>query len=151
MLHVLPLTFKPLSQQINVLQVHGVNTDWHTRELSQSLVAKQVCLGPVVRAACTDFAVKSKTSPCFLQQLSSQLAATWFVARQFWFVGCKTRNIAILLDLQLCCKQAARFLLPVLKYDKIRKFRFKSEFTLLQSSSRLFQLAYFVKCKRTLL
>lgn len=27
MLHVLPLTFKPLSQQINVLQVHGVNTD----------------------------------------------------------------------------------------------------------------------------
>ena len=44
----------------------------------------------------------------------AQLATTgWFVARQGLNLGGKTRNIALLLVLQQCCKTSCRFLLPV--------------------------------------
>ena len=69
---------KPVLQQIRLLQVELTLTfDWikfrgshpiHRRVTS--LVAKQVCLGPLKRATCTDFVTKSRTSLYFLQQLS---------------------------------------------------------------------------------
>ena len=60
----------------------------------------------------TYYVTKSRTSLYFPQQLS-QLATTWFVARQVWFLGGKTRNIAIQLVLQQCCITSCTFSLKV--------------------------------------
>ena len=76
-----------------------------------SLAAKSVCLGPVKREMSTYYVTKSRTSLYFPQQLS-QLAITWFIARQVWFVGGKTRNIAIQV-LQQCCITSCTFSLKV--------------------------------------
>ena len=49
-----------------------------------SLVAKQVCLGPLKRATCTDFVAKSRTSLYLLQQLSTTFQDrfdSWVVKR----------------------------------------------------------------------
>ena len=61
------------------------------------------------------------TSPFFckndqraLKPVLRQPAATWFVARQVWFVDGKTGNIAVQLVLQQCWKTSYTFLLPVL-------------------------------------
>ena len=53
-----------------------------------SLAAKQVCLGPVKRAQLVQI---------FLQkvELLPTYTPIWFVARQIWFMGGKTSNIAI--------------------------------------------------------
>ena len=77
-----------------------------------SLAAKSVCLGPVKREMSTYYVTKSRTSLYFPQELS-QLATTWFIARQVWFVGGKTRNIAIQLVLQQCCITSCTFSLKV--------------------------------------
>ena len=76
-----------------------------------SLAAKSVCLGPVKREMSTYYVTKSRTSLYFPQQLS-QLETTWFIARQVWFVGGKTRNIAIQV-LQQCCITSCTFSLKV--------------------------------------
>ena len=77
-----------------------------------SLAAKSVCLGSVKREISTYYVTKSRTSLYFPQELS-QLATTWFIARQVWFVGGKTRNIAIQLVLQQCCITSCTFPLKV--------------------------------------
>ena len=89
MLRVLPLTFKPVLQQISLLQVAWTLTfDWikitrdsrHTGELSYVTFAD---LRPVKRATCTDFVAKSRTTLYFRQQLFAA-CTTRFVARQVW-------------------------------------------------------------------
>ena len=72
-----------------------------------SLAAKLVCLGPVKREMSTYY-----VTLYFPQQLS-QLVTTWFVARQVWFLGRKTRNIAIHLVLQQFCITSCTFSLKV--------------------------------------
>ena len=69
---------KSVLQQIRLLQAEFLLTfDWIKFRGSQaihrgvtSFVAKQVCIGPLKRATCTDFVTKSRTSLYFLQQVS---------------------------------------------------------------------------------
>ena len=70
-----------------------VNADFWLDKMSRShtihggaasLVAKQVCLGPLKRATCIDFVAKSRTSLYFLQQLSTTFQDrfdSWVVKR----------------------------------------------------------------------
>ena len=53
------------------------------------------------------FSAKSRTALLFQQQLF----ATWFVARQVWFEGGKTRNIVIPFVLQQCFETSSTFFL----------------------------------------
>ena len=84
-------------------------------------VLQTPCLELVKHASCTGFVAKSRTSLCFLHDTFSQPETTRFMARQVWFVGCKTRNVAIQLVLQQCCKTSRAFLLPVLPYPRGRE------------------------------
>ena len=95
-LRILPPTFKPVSQQIRLVQVACIlDSDWKKYVGVTSLATKQVCLGPV---KCVQLVL------IFLQKVEQlSTSATTFrnlqqadiVARQIWFVGGKTRNIAI--------------------------------------------------------
>ena len=55
-----------------------------------SLAAKQVCLGPVKRATCTEFVAKSRTT-VFSAATFRYVQQPYFL--QVWFVGGKIRNI----------------------------------------------------------
>ena len=119
MLRVSPPSFKPVSQQIRLLHVaQTLTSDWlkssgsHTIHWIYVTCCKAVCLGSVKREISTYYVTKSRTSLYFPQELS-QLATTWFIARQVWFVGGKTRNIAIQLVLQQCCITSCTFPLKV--------------------------------------
>ena len=94
MLRVSPLTLKPASQQIRLLKV-----------------AKRFCRKwrvDLLFATCTCCAFtdqgrrNSRVWRDYRVVLSNhksvfpKLAATWFAARQVWFVGGKTRNISVL-------------------------------------------------------
>ena len=112
MLCVLPPSFKPVLEQIRLLQVARVLTpDWINYTGVTWLVAKQVYLEPVKHATCTDFVAKIRTTLYFPQHSF----ATWNN-----LICCKTDsktcNIAIQLNLQQCFKTSRTFSLPVLPY-----------------------------------
>ena len=87
------------------------------RDSRQTGTAKQVSLGPVKRITCTGFLQYVELRSNFCNNFS-HLAATWFVARQAWFSGGKTCNIAFQLAQQQCCKTSCTFLFSVLPYLK---------------------------------
>ena len=97
-LRILPPTFKPVSQQIRLVQVASIlDADWKKLRWSRAIRGSYVtcCKTSLpwagkTRATCTDFLAKSRTTPYFPQPIP-----IWFVARQIWFVGGKTSNIAI--------------------------------------------------------
>ena len=89
-----------------------------------SLVAKQVCFGPVKRATCSDFVAKSRTALIYQQQLF----ATWFVARLVWFEGGKTRNVVISFVLQQSFETSCTFLLPALSRLFLHVYRVAGSF-----------------------
>ena len=60
-----------------------------------SLAAKQVCLGQVKRAQVVQIFLQKVDQLSTFGNNCPQPATSWFVARQIWFVGGKTRNIAI--------------------------------------------------------
>ena len=62
-----------------------------------TLVAKQVCIGPVKRTTCTDFVTKSRTNLYFLQQLSTTFQDrfdAWVVKRATSLLNSFCSNIA---------------------------------------------------------
>ena len=65
------------------------------------------------------FSAKSRTALLFQQQLF----ATWFVARQVWFEGGKTRNIVIPFVLQQCFETSSTFFLSVLSRPFLHVYR----------------------------
>ena len=97
-LRILPPTFKPVSQQIRLVQVACIlDSDWKKLRGSRAIRGSYVtcCKTSLpwagkTRANCTDFLAKSRTTLYFPQP-----AKSWFVARQIWFVGGKTSNISI--------------------------------------------------------
>ena len=97
-LRILPPTFKPVSQQIRLVQVACIlDSDWKKLRGSRAIRGSYVtcCKTSLpwagkTRANCTDFLAKSRTTLYFPQP-----ATRWFVARQIWFVGGKTSNISI--------------------------------------------------------
>ena len=89
MMRVLPPTFKPVLQQIKVA-ASCLNTDVWLDKITRepctgftSLAAKQVCLGPVKRATCTDLLQKVELFSSFCKNFW-QPATAWFVARRVW-------------------------------------------------------------------
>ena len=98
-----------------------VNTDFWLKKIVRDWrhtgTAKHVSLGPVKRATCTEFLQYVELRSNFCNNFS-HLAATWFVARQAWFSGGKTCNIAFQLAQQQCCKTSCTFLFSVLPYLK---------------------------------
>ena len=101
-LRILPSTFKPVSQQIRLVQVACIlDADWKKLRWSRAIRGSYVtcCKTSLpwagkTRASCTDFLAKSRTTLYFRQQLSATCNKL-ICARQIWFVGGKTRNIAI--------------------------------------------------------
>ena len=101
-LRILPPTFKPVSQQIRLLQFAFIlDSDWKKLRGSPAIRGSYVtcCKTSLpwagkTRASCTDFHAKSRTTFYFGNNFPKP-ATNWFVARQIWFVGGKTRNIAI--------------------------------------------------------
>ena len=79
------------------------------------LAAREVCLGSIKRATCADFVAKIRSTLYFVQKRF----ATYYnltCCETGLNVGGKTRNIAIRLILQQCCKTSCTFSLPVLPY-----------------------------------
>ena len=118
---------KLVLQQIRLLQVAWILTsDWmklrgnHAIHGSYVTCCKQVCLGPVKRATCTDFVAKSRTTLYFLQQILAT-CSNLICCKADLNVASKTRNIAIQIVLKQCWKTKCTFLLPVLPYLKTRK------------------------------
>ena len=101
-LRILPPTFKPVSQQIRLLQVAFIlDSDWKNLRGSRAIRGSYVTYcktslpwASKTRATCTDFLQKVEQLSTFGSNFP-QPATSWFVARQIWFVGGKTRNIAI--------------------------------------------------------
>ena len=99
-----------------------------------SLAAQPVCLGPVKRASCADFVLKSRTTLYrhFLQQIFEK-RANLSCCKTGLNVASKTRNVAIQLVLRQCCKtRSCTFLLPVSPHQ--RQFLYVQEFLILSSS-----------------
>ena len=99
-----------------------------------SLAAQPVCLGPVKRASCADFVLKSRTTLYrhFLQQIFEK-RANLSCCKTGLNVVRKTRNVAIQLVLRQCCKtRSCTFLLPVSPHH--RQFLYVQEFLILSSS-----------------
>ena len=118
---------KLVLQQIRLLQVAWILTsDWiklrgnHAIHGSYVTCCKQVCLGPVKRATCTDFVAKSRTTLYFLQKILAT-CSNLICCKADLNVASKTRNIAIQIVLKQCWKTKYTFLLPVLPYLKTRK------------------------------
>ena len=117
MLRVLLPTFKPVLQQIRLLQVVCCCTDFwfetitresrYTREL-RHLLQNKFSLGPLNRATSTDLVAKSRTTLYFLQRFATA-ATGWFAARQVSLLGGKTRNIPFQLVLQKSYKTSCTF------------------------------------------
>ena len=87
---ILVTPFKPVLQQIGLLQVVWILTSYWIKLNGRqaihrcwSLVAKQVCYGPVKRATCTDFVekVEQLTTFCnnFSQSVTTRFDSGWFV------------------------------------------------------------------------
>ena len=76
-------------------------------------VARQVEASVVIRATKQKFVAKVELESTF-RNTSSQLATSYFVARQVGHVGGNTRNRELQLALQQCCKTSWRKMLPVL-------------------------------------
>ena len=76
-----------------------------------SLAARQVCLGPVKRATCTDLLQKVELFSSFCKNFW-QPATAWFVARRVWVGVILTSNSAMPLILQQFCQ----IVLPYLKF-----------------------------------
>jgi len=101
-LRILPPTFKPVSQQIRLVQVACI-LDSDGKKLRGNRAIRgsyATCCKTSLpwagktRASCTDFLAKSRTTLYFRNNFP-QPETSWFVARQIWFVRGKTRNIAI--------------------------------------------------------
>ena len=117
MMRVLPPTFKPVLQQIKVA-ASCLNTDVWLDKITRepctgftSLAARQVCLGPVKRATCTDLLQKVELFSSFCKNFW-QPATAWFVARRVWVGVILTSNSAMPLILQQFCQ----IVLPYLKF-----------------------------------
>ena len=101
-LRILPPTFKPVSQQIRLLQVAFIlDSDWKNLRGSRAIRGSYVTYcktslpwASKTRATCTDFLQKVEQLSTFGSNFP-QPATSWFVARQLWFVGGKTRKLAI--------------------------------------------------------
>ena len=118
---------KLVLQQIRLLQVAWILTsDWiklrgnHAIHGSYVTCRKQVCLGPVKRAKCTDFVAKSRTTLYFLQQILAT-CSNLICCKAGLNEASKTSNIAIQIVFKQCWKTKYTFLLPVLPYHKTRK------------------------------
>ena len=93
-LRILPPTFKPVSQQIRLLQFAFIlDSDWKKLRGSRAIRGSYVTCCKTsspwagkTRASCTDFLAKSRTTFYFGNNFP-QPATNWFVARQIWFVG----------------------------------------------------------------
>ena len=73
-----------------------------------SLAAKQVCLGLVKHATCTDFDAKSRITLNFLQQLLATCNNLICCKTGLKVIG-KTSIVAFQLVLQQCCKTSCTF------------------------------------------
>ena len=73
-----------------------------------SLAAKQVCLGLVKHATCTDFDAKSRITLNFLQQLFATCNNLICCKTGLKVIG-KTSIVAFQLVLQQCCKTSCTF------------------------------------------
>ena len=94
--HVVPPTLKPVFQQIRLWQVAWIlTTDWmKLRGIMgiTSLAVKQVRVGSVKRATCTDFVAKSRTTFDFRQQFCAT-CDNLICCKKGLNVGGKTRKI----------------------------------------------------------
>ena len=108
--HVVPPTLKPVFQQIRLWQVAWIlTTDWmKLRGIMgiTSLAVKQVRVGSVKRATCTDFVAKSRTTFDFRQQFCAT-CDNLICCKKGLNVGGKTRKIVF--QLVLLWKQVAPF------------------------------------------
>ena len=119
-LRILPPTFKPVSQQIRLLQFAFIlDSDWKKLRGSRAIRGSYVtcCKTSLpwagkTRASCTDFLTKSRTTFYFGNNFP-QPATNWFVAREVWFVGDEMGNTAFQLVLYQCCKTSCTFFSPV--------------------------------------
>ena len=98
---------KRVLQQIKLLQVGQSYARVMPYTGVTSLAAKQVCLGAVKRATCTDFVAKSKSTLCFLQQLFAT-CNNLCCCKTGLNVGGKTRNIVIHVVVEIAAKTRSR-------------------------------------------
>ena len=116
MLRVLPPTFKPVLQQMSLLQVAWILTsNWVKLSGSRAIQVNYVTYCK------TSLRWAGKTRDIYwfrcnkIELLSTfcnpfpQPVTNWFVARQVWFVGNQTRNVAIRLALEQSNRTSCRF------------------------------------------
>ena len=121
MLLVLLASFKPIFQQIRLLK--GCENLLEKVGSSSTFCNKICSCFAFYRLKANLFCRKWRNSRVWhdsrvtlsnQKSVFTQLATTWFAARQVWFLRGTTRNIAIQLVLHICCRITCTFLSPVL-------------------------------------
>ena len=107
MLRILPPRFKPVLVATSCVTL---TSDWIKLRGSHSIH------GIYVTCCKTNLPWAGKMRLSTFCNNFSQPATTWFVAREVWFMGGKTRNISFEPVLQQCCKTSCTYLLSVLQY-----------------------------------
>ena len=113
-MRALPPWFNLFLEQLRLLQAAWILTSdlievrgSHARNGSYVTCCKTNLLWVSKTRNMYRFSAKSRTALLFQQQLF----ATWFVARQVWFEGGKTRDIVIPFVLQQCFETSSTFFL----------------------------------------